>query len=860
MTGPAYFTAALDTYTWTGGGNGSWSATTAASWTTSGGSFVAWANGENMAVFNSSGSGTHTIVVDGYTSAHGLLINSGATGYSFGGGSLIITGSGIVANESVTINSPVTVGAPQTWTVAAGKQITLGGVDLNISPLSIAGAGNTVINGVVSDIYGDPILGSAWTGAVGNLTVLGPGTVTLGAANTFSGNTLVSGGTLLLANALALQNSTFDSSGSGTLSFGGQTAFSFGGLTGPGNIALTNSAGAGMTLTVGGNGVSTTYSGNLSGNGASLVMSGSGMLTLSGINSFTGPLIVGNGSVSSAAINDAGTSGPLGEGTVILGSGGSVGVLVYSGSGTTSARPFTIAAAGTGGFAVSTGAALTLTGQISGGGSLLMTGPGLLALAGSSSYSGATLFNGGEIEASSIASFGSNPSLIFNGGGIQFGAAFDPSVVPMTFQSYNATLDTNGYNITLAKPIGNGGAGGLTKTGAGTLTLTASNSFSGNVYVNAGVLNVQNSGALGSGEIVDVAAGTALQLQGGIALPAETLNLYGTGIANDGALRNISGNNTFSAMISLGVNARINSDSGTLILSSTAQIRGYGYDLTIGGAGNVTLQSPILSTPGAADISGLTKDGAGTLTMTASNTYSGPTSVVAGTLRLAGSGSLPSSGKVYVRSAGTLDLNGTNQTVGSISSTAGGLIANSASGTTSVLTVNLVARASTTYAGSLSDGAGVLALNESGSGRLVLSGTNAYSGGTTVSSGTLDIAGSASLPSSGVLVVGRSGMVVLGSSGSGASMAQLLAATPSALADSAATGLTLLTDGIDSTVSSSESGDGSTEASAALGEAVPGSSGVSPSGSSAAVPEPGTMALLAAVALCALAAWRRGRF
>ena len=64
---------------------------------------------------------------------------------------------------------------------------------------------------------------------------------------------------------------------------------------------------------------------------------------------------------------------------------------------------------------------------------------------------------------SSIASFGSNPSLIFNGGGIQLLAAFDPSVVPMTFQSYNATLDTNGYNITLAKPIGNGGAGGLTK-------------------------------------------------------------------------------------------------------------------------------------------------------------------------------------------------------------------------------------------------------------------------------------------------------------------------------------------------------------------------------------------------------------
>ena len=72
--------------------------------------------------------------------------------------------------------------------------------------------------------------------------------------------------------------------------------------------------------------------------------------------------------------------------------------------------------------------------------------------------------------------------------------------------------------------------------------------------MNAGVLNVQNSGALGSGEIVDVAAGTALQLQGGIALPAETLNLTAQGLLMTAPYATL-GNNTFSAMISLGVNA-----------------------------------------------------------------------------------------------------------------------------------------------------------------------------------------------------------------------------------------------------------------------------------------------------------------
>lgn len=82
------------------------------------------------------------ITISGPAIAHSLTFNSGATGYSFSGGSLTVTAGGISANESVTIGSPVTIGAPQTWTTAAGKTLTVNGnVSTIISTLTIAGAG-----------------------------------------------------------------------------------------------------------------------------------------------------------------------------------------------------------------------------------------------------------------------------------------------------------------------------------------------------------------------------------------------------------------------------------------------------------------------------------------------------------------------------------------------------------------------------------------------------------------------------------------------------------------------------------------------------------------------------------------------
>jgi autotransporter-associated beta strand protein len=112
----------------------------------------------------------------------------------------------------------------------------------------------------------------------------------------------------------------------------------------------------------------------------------------------------------------------------------------------------------------------------------------------------------------------------------------------------------------------------------------------------------------------------------------KALTLSGSGEANDGALRNISGNNTWTgANIALGTNARINSDAGLLALSS-GTITGSGSNLIVGGAGNTTISSTIATGAGT-----LTKDGNGLLTLSAANTFTGATTISGGTLAISGS-------------------------------------------------------------------------------------------------------------------------------------------------------------------------------------------------------------------------------
>ena len=134
----------------------------------------------------------------------------------------------------------------------------------------------------------DPALG---TTPDGGLQKLGSGVLTLLQSGNFTGDTRIQQGTLAIADPNALQLSTLDSSGTGTLSFGSLGAATLGGLSGPGNTAL---AGA-VDLSVGKNNTDTTFSGAITAGLTGLTKIGSGSLTMAGAISGAGPLQVDSG-------------------------------------------------------------------------------------------------------------------------------------------------------------------------------------------------------------------------------------------------------------------------------------------------------------------------------------------------------------------------------------------------------------------------------------------------------------------------------------------------------------------------------------------------------------------------------------
>lgn len=293
--------------------------------------------------------------------------------------------------------------------------------------------------------------------------------------------------------------------------------------------------------------------------------------------------------------------------------------------------------------------------------------------------------------------------------------------------------------LTIAAQIIGNGSGSLTKTGNGTLVLATNNLFTGVMRIHQGVVNLRNNTAAGTtaGNIV-VAPGNraALELQGDITIGAEALSLTGTGIADGGALRNISGNNTYGGAITLGVDgARINSDSGTLIRTgtlATAVLR----DLTIGGAGIVTNTGVIT---GAGNI---IKDGTGTLNLNSANTFTGVIRHNGGTIRLGNTTGLGLTTRATVifgdASSGILQLNGFSPAIIGLSGDSTAIVEDGAAGTHTLTIGN---SSDWTYAGLLRNGAaGNLNLTKIGPGKLTLSNpANTYTNITTINNGILSV-------------------------------------------------------------------------------------------------------------------------
>jgi fibronectin-binding autotransporter adhesin len=156
-------------------------------------------------------------------------------------------------------------------------------------------------NGYIFAVYqaatGGEATKATMTGVIsgsGGFLKQGGGLLEFGAANTYSGITQLSAGTLALGNTNALQNSTLDQGLAGsqllTLAVSGTNSYNLGGLRGTNNIAL-----GANTLVIGSNNSTNTYWGTLSGLGGGLVKTGTGVMTLSGTNTYTGATVAQSG-------------------------------------------------------------------------------------------------------------------------------------------------------------------------------------------------------------------------------------------------------------------------------------------------------------------------------------------------------------------------------------------------------------------------------------------------------------------------------------------------------------------------------------------------------------------------------------
>lgn len=362
---------------------------------------------------------------------------------------------------------------------------------------------------------------------------------------------------------------------------------------------------------------------------------------------------------------------------------------------------------------------------------------------------------------------------------IQQQNANDQTLAMSTLQlDGNTVADITGAGdlVITASITQSGGNRSLIRDGLGDGKLilggTGSNTYAGGLFVNNGTVEARKTSALGTGAAT-IASGATLELSGGIS-PANAITLGGAGVGGNGAIRNLSGNNTLSGNLTLSNDTRFQSDSGTLTLSGADALDDSARNLAFGGAGDIAV-SKVIST-GAGTV---TKDGAGTLTLsgTAANTYTGVTTVNGGALALAktagvnaiagnlvigdGTGTdtvrldaanqIADTRTVTLNNGGVLDLNGNAETIAGLSSASAGAQIQLGAGT---LTVNN--STANTYAGTLSGSGG---LTKTGVGRLTLSGSSgSYSGTTNVNAGIVAL-GSATALGTGTVNVASGGNV-----------------------------------------------------------------------------------------------------
>lgn len=746
----------------------------------------------------------------------GSLFSSQINVGNSGTGSMVMTGGTISVSHIILSNFP---GATGTLTISGGQLTSTGDLTIgrngqgtlllnggnltNVNgEIALSGQGLATINSGTWTNTGELQIGEGTSGTmVLNGGVVNATTGYVGYLAAAGSKAIVTGGTWNNTNLIVAENT------SGTLAISGglvsvTNTLTVGHISGIGGLFLSGSSGNLGTLSVGqiqegGSSGQIFFNGGLlqaRNNQADLIANfEAGDVTIQ-----SGGALIDSGSFT-VGINSAlsGTGGltKLGSGTLTLGADNT-----YSGGTTISAGTLQVgsgSASSTGSGAVSNSGVLAfigsgtsaVAGAISGTGSLQQNGPGLAILSGSNSYTGATTINSGTLQIGAGGTTG--------------------SVNTGTIEDNGALVFNRSDALTVANVVS--GSGSLGQSGAGTLRLTATNSYTGGTQVNSGTLALAGLYALGSGT-VSFGGGT-LQVASGTLTQNITLNAGGGTLDNSGALQAsgiisgtggltavgsgtlaLSGSNSFTGGMQI--------KSGRLDFSSDTNLGGAGGTVTLNGGtvhntttifdlerriilgaggGTIDLGSGGLTLLDAITGSGaLTKTNGNILTLTGAQTYTGSTSIQGGTLKIE-AGSLASSsvgiasgarflfnqGGTFagnITGSGTFTRSGTGTTIlsGAASHTGGTIIESGTlqigNGTTGLLSgsgaiVNSGALVFNSSANSNISGviSGTGELTQMGGGLTILSGSNSYSGGTTLSAGTLQVGQAAGIGTSGTL-------------------------------------------------------------------------------------------------------------
>ena len=488
--------------------------------------------------------------------------------------------------------APVTISPASTLAVASGGILVTPGVGANATGISggslTAGSGQELILHQWNNVAGGATTitsAIADNGSAVTLTKAGPGTVVLDGANTFTGPTYVTAGTLQVGNGDTLGGVNFAQPiiNNGTLVFNRSDDVAVAGL--------------------------------ISGTGT-LLKAGTNVLTLSNANnSITGPIEIAQGVLSFAntlSLNGNNTTNRLliDDGATLryTSTGGFLlvkGITLNGGSGT-------INTSSTGTLTIS-GSVIPPTG---GSGTLIKTGSGTLALSGSNTYTG-VLVAGGSLRISATGGLGASGltaggapivNEIADNATLEFGTTIVYSGA-RNFQidGPNSNVQVNTGTITLSSNAFVSGSGTLNKAGTGTLTLNTASSYTGGTIVKAGTLNGA-SGSFGSGDLAIAPTGTTA---GGSVVVNSTGALASTAnvtVNNNGvALGTLNLNDAAPVIGSLAGNGQVNLASGST--------------LTVGNTTSTTFSGVI------AGSAGLTKVGSSTLSLTGANTYTGTTTL-----------------------------------------------------------------------------------------------------------------------------------------------------------------------------------------------------------------------------------------